>query len=228
VFGGNGAVFLVAAATTLGLCGCNFHRSEGIGVFGPVAPAPALTVRLNIKDRAWDPRRPDRSIGWCGETCIQMAMGYYGKEMEQAAINRAAGGGAAVDEITTENMDAALDSLGIRCERWKDTNPDVQVFIAWIKLALREGHPVICGVKTYPDEHRDWACDHFVLAVGYGDAGLLLNTQHEFDGQTLVSFDDLMAMDKGKDAYSFQSPYRRYFARAILGLRPAVRVGQGK
>jgi hypothetical protein len=157
-----------------------------------------------------------------------MAMAYYGKELKQAAINRAAGVGAAVPDITTENMDIALDNLGVRCERWVETNHDVRVFIAWIKFSLRQGHPVICGVKTYPEGHPDWACDHFVLAVGYGDGGLLLNTQEDFDGQTLVSYDDLVSFDRRKEIYSFQSPYRRYFARAITGLRPPIRVGQGK
>jgi hypothetical protein len=28
------------------------------------------SVDLNIRDRAWDPNRPDLSVGWCGEACV--------------------------------------------------------------------------------------------------------------------------------------------------------------
>ena len=223
--GWNGAILMVAVLALV-LSGC-IHHGEGTAAFGPVSADAAARVRLNIPDRAWDPHRPDLEIGWCGEACIQMAMAYYGKEVEQAAINRAAGAGAAVPEIITDNMDIALDSLAVRYDRWDSANHDVRVFIAWIKLALREGHPVICGVKTYPEEHPNWACDHFVLAVGYDDRGLLLNTQHDFDGQMLVTYDDLTSLDKGSEIYSFQSPYHRYFARAILGLRLPARSGGG-
>lgn len=48
-----------------------------------------VEVYLAIHDRAWDPTRPDKSVGWYAEACIQMAMAYYGAELSQAAVNRA-------------------------------------------------------------------------------------------------------------------------------------------
>ena len=33
-----------------------------------------VDVYLAIPDRAWDPTRPDKNVGWCAEACIQMAM----------------------------------------------------------------------------------------------------------------------------------------------------------
>ena len=47
---------------------------------------------------------------------------------------------------------------------------------AWVKSALDEGVPVLAGVKILPTEHPDWGLDHFVLVVGHGDDGLLVNT----------------------------------------------------
>jgi ABC-type bacteriocin/lantibiotic exporter with double-glycine peptidase domain len=206
-------VFLscVLVVTTLVVAGCDRNG---------VAPAkPPTRVLLDIKDRAWDPNRPDPDLGWCGEACIQMAMAHYGKEVPQAAINRAAGAGASVPEITAENMDTALRALGVACVPWDESNRDVEQFIEWIKDALRKGRPVICGIKTYPDEHPRWRLDHFVLAVGFDEAGLILNAQPEFGGQQHIDYDDLKALDTGEEALSFQSTHRQYFARAVTALR---------
>ena len=56
--------------------------------------------------------------------------------------------------------------------------------------------------------------DHFVLAVGYDENRLLINTQYDCDEPQWVSYEDLAAME---DGYSFQNRQLRYFGRAIVG-----------
>ena len=41
-------------------------------------------VLLDIPDRAWDPQRPDLSVSWCTEACIQMALAFYGLDLLKA------------------------------------------------------------------------------------------------------------------------------------------------
>jgi hypothetical protein len=45
-----------------------------------------------------------------------------------------------------------------------------------VRGALAEGDPVIAGVKILPTAHPDWGLDHFVLVMGHGPKGLLVNT----------------------------------------------------
>jgi hypothetical protein len=133
--------------------------------------------------------------------------------VSQEEINRAAG---SPSDITEDDMDRALVALGVEYETWDDSNRDVNGFIEWIKDQLRAKRPVICGTKIYPDENPDWYVDHFVLAVGFDPAGLLLNTQLDCDGQQRVSYGQLVSLDEG---YSFQNSQSRYFGRACTGLR---------
>lgn len=194
-----------SGTTTPGASGTN-------GTGNPANGQPAGKVNLGIADRAWDPSAP--AEGWCGETCIQEALAYYGRELSQRAINQAAGGGR--PDIIETTMDRALDTLGVNYTTWDDSNSDETQFVAWIQDALRQGHPVICGMKIYPDETPEWYVDHFVLAVGFDQTGLLLNTQLDCDGQVTVSYGQLASQH---DGYAFQSRYHRYFGRIITGLR---------
>lgn len=176
----------------------------------PVADA----VKLPIPDREWDLNRPDKSVGWCGEACIQMATGYYGKEITQAVIN--ASGQPRRPDLYAGDIDKALNNLRISfisCESPRD----VSEFIAWIQHQLREHRPVICGCKIYPDEHPHWSVDHFVLAVGFDSKGLWLNTQLDLSGQVLVPYAQLCSRRSG---YSFENRGNYYFGRAITGVAP--------
>mgnify|MGYP001765156160 CR=1 FL=1 len=197
-----GLFSVLCAAGVLALAGCESDGDSGSG---------ADAVNLGIPDRAWDPGHDD--VGWCGETCIQMALGYYGREISQAAINQAAG---SPSDITEDDLDVALRALGVPYEAWDGSNRDVNAFIEWIKSQLARGRPVICGTKIYPDEHPDWYVDHFVLAVGYDAAGLILNTQLDCDGQVHAAYAALASTSAG---YAFQNRQQRYFGRAILGAR---------
>lgn len=79
-----------------------------------------------------------------------MALGYYGHDISQDEINRAAG---SPSDITEEDMDQALVTLGVPYHAWDEATPDVTQFIAWVKSKIDEGIPVICGTKIYPDEN---------------------------------------------------------------------------
>lgn len=200
------ARFSIALAT--GLLAATAPLVAGCGDDGG-SGAKAASVNLGIPDRAWAPGHDD--VGWCGETCIQMALGHYGREISQEQINQAAGSPADITEI---DMDRALKALGVTSETWNESNRDVDQFIAWVRSQVSAGRPVICGTKIYPDENPSWYVDHFVLAVGFGETGLLLNTQLDCDGQQLISDEQLASQEEG---YAFQNSQRRYFGRAIAG-----------
>ena len=171
-------------------------------------------VLLDIPDRAWDPERDDNDEGWCGETCVQMAMAYFGVEVTQQEINEAAED--RTPGLVEENIDQAMDALGVAYEVWDEESRDMDAFLHWIRTAIRRGQPVLAGVKFLPDEHPDWLVDHFVLIVGYDPEGLIMNTQLDVDGQIRVSYAQLESDDQG---YSFMSGYGTFFARAITGVR---------
>ncbi|VVB69386.1 Peptidase_C39 like family protein [uncultured archaeon] len=204
IFGENTTAFgLMLLSALMVLCPCNAMAYESED-----------QVNLNIPDRAWDPVYADLNEGWCGETSIQMAMAYFGREVSQKEINQAAG--PDIPGIDETDVDTALTALGVAFTPWPDSERDLGGFIDWIKKELRKGHPVICGTKIYPDEHPDWYVDHIVLAVGFDENGLILNTQTDCDGQQKVSYDQLKSQDEG---YSFKSNQDQYFGRAIIGLR---------
>ncbi|HOW72195.1 MAG TPA: C39 family peptidase [Phycisphaerae bacterium] len=169
-------------------------------------------VDLGIPDRGWDPDRPDRTVGWCGETCIQMAMGFYGKEVSQVAINKA--GRPAHPDLYENDIEKALESLSVAYVAWDRSNHDANACVAWIVEKLRRGYPLICGVKIYPDENPTWLVDHFVLAVGFSSQGLLVNTNT--DGQERVPFAQLVSRH---DGLSLRNHRDEYYIWAITGLR---------
>ncbi len=172
-------------------------------------------VDLAIPGRVWDPSRPDKSVGWCAEACVQMAMAYYGVEVSQAAINRA--GRPDHPDLYLHDIDEALDTLGVCYKAWDESVTDVSDFVAWIKDQLAAGYPVLCGVKIYPDEQPDWSLDHFVLAVGYDQEGLILNTQLDLDGQVVIAY---LQLASRKCSYAFENRFHNYHAWAITGLCP--------
>lgn len=116
-----------------------------ISLCGAISAEPDDQVNLNIPDRAWDPVYANFTVGWCGETSIQMAMAYFGKEVSQKAVNEAAG--PDIPGIEENDVDTALNKLGVAYASWPDSGQNVDEFIDWIKEELREGRPVICGTK---------------------------------------------------------------------------------
>jgi len=171
----------------------------------------SMKVDLGIPDRGWDSTRPDKSVGWCAEACIQMALEYYGVKISQKEINDA--GKPAHSDLYMDDIDEALNNLFVNYKSWNYSNRDLDEFIDWIKEMLNNRYPVICGVKIYPDEKPRWFLDHFVLIVGYSNTGFLINTN--MYGQKEISFKRLTSRING---FSFNNKRHRYFARAITGL----------
>ncbi len=171
-----------------------------------------MIVNLNIADRDWDPKRPDKSVGWCAETSIQMALAYYGIDISQKSINRA--GSPSHSDLYMDEIDVALDELSVKYISWKGKDKELDDFLIWIRSMLDSHYPVLCGVKIYPDEKPKWFLDHFVLIVGYNKKGLLVNTNMK--GQKLISYKQLTSFNHG---FSFKNRKNRYFARAITGLK---------
>jgi hypothetical protein len=91
----------------------------------------------------------------------------------QRTINRA--GQPSHPDLYANDIPTALAELGVRYVpygRGRGYGP----FARWARDALDHGDPVLAGVKILPSAHPDWGLDHFVLVVGYGDKGLLVNT----------------------------------------------------
>jgi hypothetical protein len=142
----------------------------------PSAPPAALeadaALLLPIPARKQDPGSP--RAGWCAETAIQEALLYAGAWTSQRTINRA--GQPAHQDLHASDIPAALMGLGLRFTFFSPRKRGFDPFAAWVEEALRAGDPVLAGVKILPTEHPTWALDHFVLVVGSGSKGLLVNT----------------------------------------------------
>lgn len=153
----------------------------------PFAPAPApraatavpspepedrSDVELPIPARAQAPESPPS--GWCGETAIQEGLLHLGAWAPQSFINRA--GRPTHPDLYSPEIPIALRALGVRFERYPARARGYDAFAAWARASIDEGDPVLAGVKILPTAHPEWGLDHFVLVVGYGKKGLLVNT----------------------------------------------------
>jgi hypothetical protein len=112
--------------------------------------------------------------GWCGETAIQEGLLYLGMWAPQRLINKA-GNPAHADLYSTE-IPGALSALGVRFTTYAPRARGYEPFAKWVSAAIDAGHPVLAGVKILPTQHPEWGLDHFVLVVGHGTKGLLVNT----------------------------------------------------
>lgn len=129
------------------------------------------TRTLPIPARAQAPESPPS--GWCGETAIQEGLLHLGVWAPQRAINRA--GRPSHPDLYSPDVPVALAELGVATSTYAGAR-GFDPFAAWVKAAIDEGDPVLAGVKILPTKHPEWGLDHFVLVVGYGPRGLLVNT----------------------------------------------------
>ena len=168
----------------------------------------AKAILLEIADTGQEPRRPES--GWCGEAAIQMALAYYGGYASQQAINRA--GKPQHPDLYEEDIPRALTNVGLESSAWNGDG--LEAFSKWIRSQLAAGHPVLLGVKIYPDTHPEWAVDHFVLAVGCTSDALTYNTT--WGWPETRTFAHLSTKDKG---LSFVNRSGAYFGYAITGMK---------
>jgi hypothetical protein len=197
-----GVLLLVSPGVVLALSGCSSRpagpapRASGAPP-PPVAPPAAAPVpglassaaapaassssppdpfadaarRLAIPARAQAPEAPP--AGWCGETAIQEGLLHLGVWAPQAFINRA--GKPTHPDLYSPDIPVALSELGVRYAFYSGAR-GFDAFASWARAALDAGDPVLAGVKILPTEHPEWGLDHFVLVVGHGAKGLLVNT----------------------------------------------------
>jgi hypothetical protein len=151
---------------------------------GPVDPASEATFVLPIADRAQAKESPP--AGWCGETAIQEGLLHLGVWAPQRVIHRA--GKPSHPDLYATDIPVALTTLGVR-QSFYGGPRGYEPFARWARTALEAGDPVLAGVKILPTAHPDWGLDHFVLVVGHGKRGLLVNTTwstREWAGDTVT------------------------------------------
>lgn len=129
------------------------------------------TLALPIPARSQAPESP--SAGWCGETAIQEGLLHLGVWSPQRLINSA--GRPVHPDLYSPDIPVALTELGVRHSFYAGPR-GFEPFAKWARAALAEGVPVLAGVKILPTAHPEWGLDHFVLVVGHGPKGLLVNT----------------------------------------------------
>ncbi len=112
--------------------------------------------------------------GWCGETAIQEGLLHVGMWAPQRLINKA--GKPIHADLYSTDIPVALGDLGVRHTFYSAKTRGFEPFARWVKDAIDAGHPVLAGVKILPTQHPEWGLDHFVLVVGHGEQGLLVNT----------------------------------------------------
>ena len=138
---------------------------------GRAAAAPNEATVLPIAARAQAPESP--AAGWCGETAIQEALLHLGVWAPQRLIN--ASGKPAHPDLYSPDIPVALSALGVRYGSYRGPR-GFEAFARWVREAIDQGDPVLAGVKILPTAHPQWGLDHFVLVVGHGSRGLLVNT----------------------------------------------------
>lgn len=129
-----------------------------------------LAVSIAIPDRKQHAKSPPS--GWCGETAIQEALLHFGVWASQQKIHDA--GKSKHPDLYSDEIPTALKNLGVEFVSYAPNKKQSFSEFAW--AAMDEGDPVLAGVKLLPTEHPTWGLDHFVLMVGYGPKGWLVNT----------------------------------------------------
>lgn len=148
-----------------------------LGRAKPATPAPSsgsatLDGVLPIPARSQATESP--ADGWCGETALQEALLHLGMWAPQRLINQA--GRPVHPDLYSTDIPVALTALGVNYTFYVARQRGFAPFAAWVASAVDEGDPVLAGVKVLPTQHPEWGLDHFVLVVGHGEKGLLVNT----------------------------------------------------
>lgn len=164
---------------------------------------------LNIRDTGQDARSPHQ--GWCGETCIQQALAYYGCYAPQPVIHQA--GSPRHPDLYASELPVALKAMGAQFEACSQEAYEVNAFIGWCRTHVQKGHPVIAGVKLNPTRHRDWSLDHFVLLKGTGPTSLTYNTTWKYDESGTHE-----ELGSTRSAIAFKNPFDDYDGIAVTGL----------
>lgn len=150
---------------------CGRWPAAAVPAYSVAESSSATVTALAIPARKHAPAAPPE--GWCGETAIQEGLLTLGMWAPQSHINKA--GKPVHPDLYSSDIPVALTALGVRFVVYGGGR-GFEGFAKWAGKAVDEGDPVIAGVKILPTQHPEWGLDHFVLVVGHGEEGLLVNT----------------------------------------------------
>ena len=166
--------------------------------------------------------------GSCGEACLWSIVNSDSFQTTQIEVNHA--GGKPGRGLHSYELHRVLDYHGIE---YTDTmNRSIFAYLLGFINPFRskkhyrdflygtvignvkQGNPVILGVKIYPDRHFYWDCDHFVLVVGYNEETeeIIFN---DFNHRKRLEADKLL--DRS-DGYSLRNKYGTLNAVIIQNL----------
>jgi len=127
-----------------------------------------------------------------------------GYEITQIEINKA--GGFPGRGLHFDELFVAMDELELNYIDLSRELPSVDSVILEqgysdflydevIKNVL-SGNPILLGVKVYPTQFDAWACDHFILIVGYNESTdeLIYN---DFSNRNRISAEKLLNEEEG-------------------------------
>ena len=145
--------------------------------------------------------------GGCGEACLWTVIHARGRNATQAEINRA--GGNPGRGLHSNELFFAMEKYGIHYSVIPGRVNDFRTFLHdEIIGTIKRGRPVLLGVKIYPDLHPRWACDHFILLIGYNrtTGELIFNSNNRMERVPAEKFLDM------ENGYSIVNAHRYVFA----------------
>jgi len=162
--------------------------------------------------RSYDPPNYYYMIkgGSCGEACLWSVLQNRNIKVSQKAINIA--GGNPGRGLHSSELFTVLKHFNVRYHRIPGRVRSYQNHLqSKIIGSLKKGRPVLLGVKVYPDSTPAWACDHFILVIGFNAERkeILYNS---FNQRSRINFSKLLNKKKG---YSLVSRHKYVFAVAF-------------
>ena len=121
-----------------------------------IAALPAGAVLLDIPPRfQWGWRPTDK--GYCGEASVQSAALQLGNWISQELVYRADGNSEFL--LGTPNARRTATALGLSFDEWDSANapqPQGAAFMAWAKVWLDTGAPVVAGFYQAVNQDKDY------------------------------------------------------------------------
>jgi TPR repeat protein len=155
--------------------------------------------------------------GSCGEACLWSVINSDSFRATQIEVNIA--GGNPGRGLHSSELHCVLDHYGVECiDRMNRSalayvlglvnlfrsRKHYEKFLYDTVIAnIKEGNPVLLGVKIFPNRHFFWDCDHFVLVVGVNEETNEL-IYNDFNQRKRIDADKLL--DRS-DGYSLRNKY---------------------
>jgi len=179
------------------------------------APAPAAKESFEKKGdviiKGFSPPENYYEIkgGSCGEAALWSVYHAAGLKLSQKEINKS--GGLPGRGLYSHELFWSLRKNKIAHKNISQTVTSYDNFINTHLIGnVKKKWPVLLGVKVYPDEHPNWACDHFILVIGYNTKRkeLIYNSDDE---RERIKIAKLLNTDEG-----FSLIFKKKYIFAIL------------